>query len=120
MVELFYRMISGNFGIYEAVDKDCLKTDDRRLNKPDGSWLPKIGMNYPNAISFWKEFGLFKYIKSGLLDWHILVTNEPVFVQTINKPSIVLYEDEFQIICDPKSVQILSQIPIKDFLNQYK
>lgn len=119
MSELFYRVISGNLGIYEAVDKDCPKTDSRRSNKPDGSWLPKVGMNYPGAISFWKDFGFSKYIESGLLNWHTSVVNEPVFVQTIKKPDHVLYEDEFQIICNSKSVEVLAKIPIKDFLNKY-
>jgi hypothetical protein len=47
----FYRFLSGERGIYEAVDIDCPKDiDERRKNKPDGSWLPKVGQKYPGAI----------------------------------------------------------------------
>ena len=38
----YYRFVVGDKGIYEAVEHDCPKSDARRKNKPDGSWLPKI------------------------------------------------------------------------------
>jgi len=43
---------NSSVGIYEAVDRDCSRDDIRRQKKPDGSWLPKVGMDYPGAISF--------------------------------------------------------------------
>lgn len=97
-VEKLYRFIVGNIGIYEAVEKDCPKDDLRRLNKPDGSWLPKIGEKYPGAISFWTEKGLKKYRESGLMDWHKSVVIGKVDMIMIDRPSEILYEDEYQII----------------------
>lgn len=37
----YYRFLSGKRGIYAAVDQDCPRSDSRRANKPDGSWVPK-------------------------------------------------------------------------------
>jgi hypothetical protein len=68
--EIFIRLESDGMGIYEAVEKHCPRTDPRRENKPDGSWLPRVGHNYPGAISFWKPAGLEKYSSSGLKEWH--------------------------------------------------
>lgn len=102
--EKFYRYIVGGIGLYAAVDHDCPKDDPRRQNKPDGSWLPKKGTDYPGAISFWKQFGLEKYKLSGLFDWHSSVVNGPVEERIIARPSSVMYEDEYQIIVDPALV----------------
>ena len=97
---MFYRFESGNKGIYEAVDLDCPRTDPRRENKPDGSWLPKVGEKYPRAISFWTEKGVEKYFESGLQEWHRSVLKTSLNVLKLDQPKDVLYEDEFQVICD--------------------
>lgn len=111
----YYRMISGNLGIYAAVDRDCPKDDNRRAGKPDGGWLPKAGTSYPGSVSFWTENGLNKYIDSGLLDWHASVVNDPVFVYIAEEPSHFLYEDDFQIICNPDNVTYKAKIPLDEF-----
>ncbi|MSR71049.1 MAG: hypothetical protein EXS50_00035 [Candidatus Taylorbacteria bacterium] len=98
----FYRFEVDGIGIYEAVDRDCKKDDSRRANKPDGSWLPKKGINYLGAVSFWSEVGLQRYRDSGLLDWHKSVLNGEVRMITIGRPVEILYEDEYQIIIKPE------------------
>lgn len=95
----FYRVTVDGVGIYEAVDRDCSKGDPRRVNKPDGSWLPKKGLDYPGAISYWTEAGWKKYQESGLYDWHKSVVDGPVTVETLaEKPQTVFHEDDLQII----------------------
>ncbi len=116
----YYRFLSGSVGIYEAVQKDCPKEDPRRENKPDGSWLTKKGTDYPGAISFWSEIGLKKYISSGLLAWHTSVVKEEVKILIIEKPSTILYEDQYQIICNPKQIKIKQTLALKEFNKQFK
>ncbi|MFA6898260.1 MAG: hypothetical protein WC250_02540, partial [Candidatus Paceibacterota bacterium] len=89
--EKFYRIVVGDVGVYEAVEKDCPRNDPRRGNKPDGSWLPKKGLDYPGAISYWTEYGLRKYRESGLMSWHASVVNGKTHIITINRPARVLY-----------------------------
>ncbi|MBI4836387.1 MAG: hypothetical protein HY817_03955 [Candidatus Abawacabacteria bacterium] len=95
----YYRFIVGKLGIYEAVERDCPKDDVRRLQKPDGSWLPKVGNKYPGAISFWTQEGLEKYYSSGLFHWHCSVVREKVQVIVITTPIDILYQDQYQVIC---------------------
>ncbi len=97
-LEKFYRVTVDGLGIYEAVDRDCSKDDPRRADKPDGSWLPKKGVDFPGAISYWSKFGFDRYRESGLMDWHASVVKGEVEVTEISRPSQVLYEDEYQII----------------------
>ncbi len=96
--EKFYRVTAGGVGIYEAVDRDCPKDDPRRADKPDGSWLPKKGVDFPGAVSYWSQYGFDKYRESGLMDWHTSVVKDGVEVAEISRPPEVLYEDEYQII----------------------
>ena len=112
----FYRIVVDNKGIYEVVDRDCPKGDSRRERKPDGSWLPKKGLNYPGAISFWSEYGLGKYRESGLMDWHISVVNGKVEIITINRPDKILHEDKFQIITEPLAAIEISRQSLDEFL----
>lgn len=114
--EKFYRVVAGGVGIYEAVDRDCPKDDPRRDNKPDGSWLPKKGLDYPGAISFWSEYGLKKYRESGLMDWHVSVVRGKVEVATINRPTEMLHEDEHQIIVKPEVATEISRESLEEFL----
>lgn len=100
-LEKIYRVMVGDKGIFEAVDTDCPKGDSRRANKPDGSWLPKKGTDYPGAVSFWTERGFQKYKDSGLMDWHMSVVNGKVEIITIDRPDNILHEDEWQVIVDP-------------------
>ncbi|MBT3604683.1 MAG: hypothetical protein HOE48_10570 [Candidatus Latescibacteria bacterium] len=65
---IIYRFVVNNTGIYEAVEQACPRNDPRRQNKPDGSWLPKVGQTYPNVISFWTSHGLQTYINSNLTE----------------------------------------------------
>ena len=117
-MEHFYRFVVGSMGIYEAVDKDCPKHpyDTRRDAKPDGSWVPKKGPNFPGAISFWTKKGLKKYIESGLCAWHVSVVKGGVHVEKITRPGSVLYEDEYQIIVDPKHVVRQKGLRYDEFL----
>ena len=95
----YYRITVDGVGIYEAVERDCPRDDDRRKVKPDGSWLPKVGMNYPGAVSYWTEAGFERYKTSGLFNWHSSVVRGAVKVDVLErKPASVLYEDELQII----------------------
>ena len=95
----YYRVLVDGVGIYEAVDRDCPKDHPCRENKPDGSWVPKVGEKYPGAFSFWTEYGWKRYQESGLFDWHKAIVKGNVSVQEITeKPDNVLYEDEFQLI----------------------
>ena len=112
----FYRITVDNVGVYEAVDKQCPKNDSRRKNKPDGSWLPKAGLKYPGAISYWTEYGLKKYINSGLLKWHESVIQGKVEVLIIGEPKEILYEDEYQIICSSDKIKIKEKAELSKFL----
>lgn len=101
----FYRFCSSGVGIYEAVERDCPRTDARRSGKPDGGWLPKIGQKFPGAISFWTALGKSKYEHSGLRDWHESVCKAPIDILISTQPDKVLYEDDYQVICSPDSVR---------------
>jgi hypothetical protein len=97
----FYRFVSENTGIFEAVNRDCPAGHYLRNNKPDGSWLPKAGARFPGAISFWTDYGLKVYLESGLQDWHRRAVRRPVSVVTIDDPGKLLYQDQFQAIATP-------------------
>jgi len=114
----FYRFVVEDVGIYEAVDRDCPKEpyDTRRDTKPDGSWVPKKGPDFPGAISFWTKKGLARYMESGLCAWHVSVVNGEVCVEQTTRPQRVLYEDEYQIIVDPKHVISRGRLSYDDFL----
>ena len=112
----FYRAVVGGMGIYEVVDRDCPKSDPGREYKPDGSWLPKRGIDYPGSLSFWSEFGLRRYRGSGLMDWHVSVVKGKVEVITINRPTEILHEDEYQIIVRPEAVEETGRESIEEFL----
>jgi len=101
----YYHFCSSGVGIYEAVERDCPRTDARRSGKPDGGWLPKIGPKFPGALSFWTALGKAKYEQSGLRDWHESVCKEPVEILISTQPDKVLYEDDYQVICSPDSVR---------------
>jgi len=111
----YYRFVVNDKGIYEAVECDCPKTDLRRKNKPDGSWLTKIGIKYPGAISFWTKPGLKKYLQSGLMGWHKSVVKGEVKIIIIEEPKNILFRDQDQIIVNPKDIQIKKTISLKDF-----
>ncbi|MEX0917020.1 MAG: hypothetical protein WDZ90_00630 [Candidatus Paceibacterota bacterium] len=100
--EKFFRITVNGKGIYEAVEQDCLKDDPRREGKPDGSWLKKVGQDFPGAVSYWTQKGLERYKESGLFDWHKSVINGAVTIEEVDKkPKDVLYEDEYQVITAP-------------------
>ena len=116
----YYRFITNGVGIYEAISNEIEMSDPRRLNKPDGSWLPKEGPKYPGAISFWKDFGLKKYFDSGLLNWHKSVIKGGVDVIIIDRPEKILYEDEYQIIFDRSFLRVKDQLNLDRFLEKMK
>ena len=116
----YYRFIANDIGIYEAVNNDCPKNDSRRVNKPDGAWLPKEGPKYPGAISFWTDYGLKKYFDSGLLNWHASVVGGVVEIVVIDRPEEILYEDEYQIIFNPKFLKIKNRLLLDRFLQEKK
>lgn len=113
-----YRFLAGGKGIYEAVDLDCPRSDFRRIEKPDGSWLEKVGTQHPGAISFWTEQGLMKYLESGLQDWHRRVVKNPVFVQILQEAPIILYKDSHQIICMPEEITYPEILSWENFASQ--
>lgn len=98
----YYRVYSGEKGIYEAVDNDCPKDSPLRNDKPDGSWLPRVGMHYKDCISFWTEEGYRKYVSSGLAEWHASVVSVPVRVEKFETlPGKLVYSDQYQAIVHP-------------------
>jgi hypothetical protein len=100
----FYRVTVGGKGIYEAVDRDCPKGDIRRKNKPDGSWLAKVGKKYPGAVSYWTEVGWKKYQDSGLFSWHASVCKSSPVVEKVEELSgRVVYQDQLQVLVEKQS-----------------
>ncbi len=116
----YYRFITDGVGIYEAIQNEVAINDPRRLNKPDGSWLPKKGLDYPGAISFWTDYGLKKYSDSGLLNWHESVIKGNIKVAIVDRPAEILYEDEYQIIFDRKFLKLKEQLSVDKFLEKMK
>ncbi|MEM7029652.1 MAG: hypothetical protein AAF629_08810 [Chloroflexota bacterium] len=116
----YYRFLCNEVGIYAAVDRDCPRDDIRRKTKPDGSWLPKVGPDFPGAISFWTQVGLRQYHTSGLLQWHCSVVKEPVQVMICTEVDTVLYTDDYQIICKPQSVLQQSLYTLDIFLQLHQ
>jgi hypothetical protein len=112
----YYRCTVHNTGIYEIIQNKIAKDDPRRLHKPDGSWLPKKGMDYPGAISAWTDFGFQKYIDSGLLDWHTSLIKEDMTVMIIEQPKEILYKDTYQIIFDTKFLKVTDKMTLENFL----
>lgn len=104
----YYRFISNGKGVYEQVDIDCPKDSALREDKPDGSWLAKVGPDYPGAISFFTEEGLKKYSESGLKDWHASAVKEAVHMVIGVNPTNILYEDKDQIILMEKDIELHS------------
>lgn len=113
----YFRFVVGDIGIYEAVDRDCPRSDLRRTMKPDGAWLPRVGEKYPGAVSFWTKFGLEKYLNSGLQEWHRSVAGEPVSVLVAESVGSNLYEDEYQVIC--QGDHKVSQCSWEQFAREY-
>lgn len=111
----FYRVVSGKTGIYEAVSRACPPHDPRRVEKPDGAWLPRIGVHFDGAISLWTEAGMNRYVNSGLLHWHASVVQNPPTVLQVVISGRVLYSDTYQVLCDPETVQIVSESKWDDF-----
>lgn len=116
----YYRFITNGVGIYEAISNEVEMNDPRQLNKPDGSWLPKKGLDYPGAISFWSDYGFKKYFDSGLLTWHKSIVKGNVEVVIIDRPEEILYEDEYQIIFDRKFLKVKDQLNLDRFLEKMK
>jgi hypothetical protein len=112
----YYRVVCENIGITEAVKRDCERGNPARLEKPDGSWLPRLGNRYPGAISLWTKDGMDKYYQSGLLEWQASVVKGQVYVVVIDRPGKVLYRDDYQIICDPLSILPKKKILLGDFI----
>ena len=112
----YYRILSGDRGIYEAVDRDCSREDPRRSHKPDGYWLARVGPQFPDAISFWTREGLQKYVESGLFSWHTSVVKDEVSVLTAEAPPRIVYSDPFQILCKPEGIPILRNDALSVFL----
>jgi hypothetical protein len=114
----FYRIVSNSLGIYEAVGRDCPSEDPRQQDKPDGAWLPKVGRNFPGAISFWTEQGLHLYSHSGLMHWHASVVRAAPIMLIALIDGAVLYSDPYQVICHTEEAEIQSAVPLLEFLSQ--
>ncbi|MEM7132488.1 MAG: hypothetical protein AAF702_39665 [Chloroflexota bacterium] len=112
-----YRFEHNDVGIYEAVEIHCPRDDARRVNKPDGSWLPKVGPKYPSAISLWTEAGLRIYQRSGLLGWHLSVLPSEALVQLCTVQGDSLYEDEFQILAEANAIRIVDIVAAENYRN---
>lgn len=91
-------------GVYAHVEASCPRNDCRRNAKPDGGWLPRVGRQYPGAISLWKTEGLKRYLESGLYFWHAAVASAPVVTTSFEATGNVVYEDEFQVIVLPDTL----------------
>ena len=115
-----YRFVCDGVGIYEAVERDCPRTDPRRENKPDGSWLPRVGMDYPGAVSFWTEVGLARYRASGLMQWHVSIVKGAVEVLVCEEVRKALYRDEYQIIAEHAMFSPFRRIPLNDLFDRSK
>lgn len=120
MKTIYYRMVVGTLDIFEAVEVDCPRGDPRRFSKPDSSWIPNAIKKFPEGIAWWSEFGLRRYISTGLLAWQASVVDAPVEVIVIEKSERVKYEDEYVMICNPSIASITQTIPLDEFLQKYK
>jgi hypothetical protein len=109
MKKIFYRVVCDGVGIYEAVNKNCSPDDRRRSSKPDGSWLAKIGLKYPDGVSFWTEKGYKSYQESKLCDWHLSVTQGKHKVLYAQNPKNILYKDEHQIILKKDDIDVFDE-----------
>jgi hypothetical protein len=103
----YYRVVVGDIGIYKAVDENCPRNDPRRENKPDGSWVNKIGKYHQGAISFWTDAGMRKYIESGLFDWHLSVVNGNTYAM-VSEINSMRYQDEHQVLCNPEDHKLIT------------
>lgn len=101
-----YRFESDGMGIYAAVERDCPRDDIRRHGKPDGAWLPRVGPKFPGAVSYFTETGLAKYVGSGLMSWHCKVVQHKATILETRLKGKALYADRFQVICDPKEIEL--------------
>lgn len=124
MSDLIFRYVSGEKGIYEVVDLFCPKSDRRRNQKPDGSWLSKAGPKFPGpkfpgAISFWTPEGLEKYILSGLQQWHLSVIDQSVQVIVAQLKREPLYRDELQVITHAIDFEVIETLSASAFLEKY-
>ena len=108
-----YRFQCDELGTYAAVERDCPQGDPRRNDKPDGSWVPKVGERFPGCISFWKKDGLKKYQESGLRDWHSSVISGETRLLIAKEPTHPVYQDEFQVVAPPEAFQIVKTYPFQ-------
>lgn len=98
MLKVFRYEVDG-LGIFEASSKACPVGDSRRIAKPDVSWLPQEGRNFPGAISFWKELGKKIYHECGLKNWQESVVVGQIQELQFDYGKIkIVYEDDFQVI----------------------
>ena len=114
----YFRIVSGTAGIFEVVDRDCPSDDPRRSEKPDGAWLPKVGLRFEGAISFWTETGLNRYMECGLFRWHASVVRDRPSVLCASIQGPALYSDPYQVICHPRAAHILTETDWEVFLAQ--
>ena len=117
--QVYYRVTSGHRGIYEAVESDCPRGDVRRKGKPDGAWLPKVGKDYPGAISLWTAAGMERYVESGLLEWHKTVVKKKPRVALVLLSGAVLYADPLQVICAVGAVVEKEEFVVDEFLARW-
>ena len=101
--------------MYAAVERYCPGSDVRRKDKPDGSWLPKVGKDYPGAVSFWTERGLERYIGSGLLGWHAAVVRGAIEVCVVDSLR-AFYRDPYQAICPLAVVATARRQSLESFM----
>jgi len=72
-------------------------------------------MKYKRAISFWTNRGLKKYLRSGLMIWHVSVVKGKIEVIIIEEPNKILYKDNYQIIIKLKEAKAKEKAKLKDF-----
>lgn len=101
-----FRVVSGDQGIYEAVDLECPLNDSRRNFMPDDLWLPKSIPQIEGVKSIFTSQGFSHYRKSGLLKWHASVVKDPIEIQLVEPPGSALYKDEAQLVVDPEHFKI--------------
>lgn len=120
MKTIYYRMVVGTFDIFEAVEVDCPRGDPRRFSKPDSSWIPNAIKKFPEGIAWWTEFGLRRYISTGLLAWQASVVDGPVEVVLIEKPENGMYEDEYMLVCDSTVGTTIQTLELSVFLKDHQ
>lgn len=107
MSEKMYQFITCDNNISQAIQV----SSSFHENKPDDSWYEHLEKKFPQYSIFWKEKGFKRYTSSKLRDWHLSLIEGKTKLITANSPQNIIYEDEYQIVCEKENIQILQEYP---------